>query len=783
MIRSRVYSIINIAGLTLGLTCVLLIVLYVKDEVSFDRFHQNAGRLYRVIIGADDPRAAGMPKWGITGLMQGPSFASRVPGIEAFVRVGSGSADIRTADGVVTQSYLYADPDFFSVFSFPFKSGNAATALSGPNLAVISEDLAKRQFGTLDAVGKLLYMKTGDKFEPYQVTGVAKRCPQNSSIQFDMVLRLNEPADMKKQPYVWQSFFLTTYVLLAPHADKRTVEKGMTAAYHIDAADVIQQMEKQFKMKDPTFYALQPFMAMHLATDVRQEDTSNVSKPLYAYILSGIAFFILLIACINFVNLSVARSLKRAREIGVRKVLGGERRQLMLQFMGEAMLLCLAAFGAALLLVPVVLPLFNELANKALAFSYLLDAQVIATYVGLFVITGLLAGFYPALVLSRFHPARVLYGRVSFSGKNYLQKGLVVLQFGLASFLIIGTVIIFLQFHHLTAAKLGYDESGLVLVNKDGLTRKEVLLLRSELLKNSSIISVAPKDGGFAFNPVKINNDSSVTCVNVTVDDAFLPMLKIPVIEGRNFSAQYPMDSSTSVIVNESFVKKAGWKEAIGQQVDLGDRAKYTVVGVVKDYHVESLAKAIEPELLSMRPANDYGMVYIKIQPGPSATALRHIEKTFRTLFPSSPYSYIFKDEENRRQYAIEAKWKQIILFGAVLTIFISCIGLFGLSVLATERRTKEIGIRKVLGASVMSVTRILAGDFVALVGISLLLAVPLAWWVASKWLENYPYRIGLNAWIFGGAGLLVVVIAVVTVSFQAVRAGRANPVKSLHFE
>jgi putative ABC transport system permease protein len=783
MVRSKVYSIINIAGLTFGLTCVLLMALYVKDDLSFDRFHRNGDHLYRIATGSHDPRAAGMPKFGITGMLQGPKFTAQVPGIAAFVRVGHGSIDMQTADGVLTQPYLYADPNFFSMFSFPLWAGDTATALANPNSVVVSEDLAKRQWGTVDAVGKLLHLKKDGKFETYAVTAVAKRCPQNSSIQFDLLMPLVQPKDIESQPYVWQSFFLTTYVMLSPHADTRAVENGMLEAYRTDAAAVIQQLEKQYKEKDQTFYYLQPFVKMHLGTDVGQMGLANSSKPLYAYILSGIAIFVLLIACINFINLTVARSLKRAREIGVRKVLGGDRKQLIGQFMGEAMLLCLAAFVAAVLLVPIVLPVFNRLANKALSFSYLLDVKLIAVYIGLLVVTGVAAGFYPALILSGFNPARVLYGRFSFGGKNYLQKGLVVLQFGLASFLIIGTVVIFSQFHYLTTEKLGYDDSGLVLVNKEGLTRQEAGVFKDELMKGREIAGVAAKDEGYSFNGGKINGDSGIAFANVTIDECFLPLLKIPIVEGRNFSALFPMDSARSVIVNESFVRKAGWKRAIGQQVDLGDPTKYTVVGVVKDYHFETLAKAIDPELFSMRPANEYGMLYIKLRPGPSAAALQYIEKTFRSLFPTSPYSYIFKDQENFANYAAEEKWKQIILFGSVLTIFISCIGLFGLSVFAAERRLKEIGIRKVLGASVGSVAASLSLDFMKLVGLALVFSIPFAWYAASKWLENYPYRVGLGGWMFAAAGVVVVLIAVVTVSFQAVKAGRENPVNSLRSE
>ncbi len=498
LIHSRIYSVINIAGLSLGLTCVMLIVLYVKDEVSFDRFHKGVENIYRVTVGMNDPRFVGV-KFGITGFLQGPRFTAKIPGIGTFVRVRNTHIDVRTKDGVKTIPTLYADSNFFSVFTFPLLRGDANTALAEPGDVVLSEDEARRQFGTADAVGKVLYLKEDSVFRPYSVTAVAKRVPQNSSIQFDVLIRLVQPKGVEMDPSNWFSFFLSTYVVLHPHADKRMIEAGMERVYREDAKDLIANMEKRGKMTDKTSFGLQAFPDMHLGTDVSHEELAEASNPLYSYILSGIAVFILLIAAINFINLTVAQSLKRSKEIGVRKVLGGDRRQLMLQFLGEAFLLCLAAFVTAVMLTRALLPLFNQLSNKALSISFLLDGRLIAAYIGLFVLTALLAGFYPALVISGFNPVQALYSRQKLGGGSWLQKTLVVLQFGLASFLIIGTVVIFAQFRYLTTEKLGYDDRGLVLVKKLGLTAREIGMLRNEMEKNPDVIGVAPKDGWFAF--------------------------------------------------------------------------------------------------------------------------------------------------------------------------------------------------------------------------------------------------------------------------------------------
>jgi putative ABC transport system permease protein len=414
----------------------------------------------------------------------------------------------------------------------------------------------------------------------------------------------------------------------------------------------------------------------------------------------------------------------------------------------------------------------------------LFDVKLVAGYILLFLLTGLLAGFYPALVLSGYNPVQTLYSRFNLSGKNYLQKSLVVLQFSLASFLIIATFTIYAQFNYLTTEKLGYDDSNLVTVHKWGMKRDDATLFKTELLKNPNIVDVAPKNGGSWGTVAKVNTDSTIQFAYETVDESYLPMMKIPLVQGRNFSKNFPSDSSHSVLVNETFVKQAGWKNPLGQRVNFWyNNETYTVIGVVKDYHYESLSQEIKPQLFTMKAGNDYGMSFIKIKPGSETASLKYVEQIFKKLFPVSPYSYTFKADENYKNYEAESKWKQIMLFSAILTIFISCIGLFGLSVLSAEKRTKEIGIRKVLGASVNNVVTILSKDFVKLVIIALLIAVPLAWIAVNKWLENYPYRISLSWQIFAIPGAIVIFIALATVSFQAIRAAIANPAKSLRTE
>ena len=675
---------------------------------------------------------------------------------------------------------------FFSVFSFALLSGDPKNCLTEAHSIVITEDVAKKQFGTTDALGKIMMLKDDSVFVPYKVTAVAKKVPQNSSIKFSILLPLKIPAGEGIDNEDWFNFFLNTFVVLSPKANVQQVETRMQKFYTEDSREGMKAMNEKFgDILGSSSYFLQPFTDMHLSVELPpQNGLSDASNPMYSYILSGIALFILLIACINFVNLTVARSVKRAKEIGIRKVVGGDRKQLIMQFLGESFLLCFIAFVFAIVLVQLALPLFNSLSNKALAISYLFDVKLIAAYIVLFFITGLLAGFYPALVLSGYNPVQTLYSRFNLGGKNYLQKTLVVLQFSLASFLIIATFTIYAQFNYLTTEKLGYDDSNLVTVSKNNLKRSEVGLLKTELIKNPNIIDVAPKNAGEWGTAAKVNGDSVVQFTYETVNESYIPILKIPVLQGRNFSTQFPSDSTSSVLVNESFVKKAGWKNPIGQTVDFWyNNEKYTVIGVVKDYHFTSLNQEIGPELFTMKAGNSYGMAYIKIKPNSETSSLKYIEQTYKRLFPITPYSYTFKSEANIKNYEAEAKWKQIMLFSAVITIFVSCIGLFGLSVLSAEKRTKEIGIRKVLGASVSGVVTILSKDFLKLVAIALIIAIPLAWIAANKWLNNYPYRIELSWQMFAAAGILVIFIALATVSFQAIRAALSNPAKSLRTE
>ena len=761
----------------------MLIFLYSKDEISYDRFHEKKDDIYRIT--ATITRTEGIvDKIGSTGMMPGPNFKESIPEIEDYVRVQSASFNVKSGKTIFREEALYVDSNFFSVFSFPLVAGNQKTALTGIHSVVVSEEIGEKYFGKKNPVGQVLEFFTGEKFEPFVVSAVAKRSPQNSSIKIKMLVPVKFQ-QMQFNDDQWVNFFLNTFIILKPNSNIERVEAKFASVFKTKAAEQLREMEAKFGFKDKVTFGLQPLLKMHLSTDFPSDNgLVDASNPIYSYILTGIALFILLIACINFINLSIAHSLKRAKEIGIRKVVGGQRTQLIAQFLGESFILSLIAFVFAILLVQLAIPFFNTLANKALAFSYLFDIKLISGYIILLLLTGLLAGFYPALVLSRFNPVQTLYGRFRLSGKNYLSKGLVIFQFALATFLIVATMIIYSQFNYLMNFDLGYNDKNVAILNTGTIDREKLEVFKNELFKEPSIQRVTADQGGRWGTIAHINEGKEILFDFKFVDENYLTVFQIPVIQGRNFSKDFTSDTAESVIINESFAKAAGWKVPVGKQVDFFYyKKKYTVVGVIKDYHHQSLAEIIKPQLFTMNPRYQFRDVFIKVNPRNISQTLNYIEKTYKRLFPFQPYKYDFKDDQNAEQYEREAKWKQILTFGGILTIFISCIGLFGLATLSAEKRTKEIGIRKVLGASVALIAGKLSGDFLKLIMIATVVASPLAWWVMNKWLQNYPYRISISWWMFVITAIGVLLIALITISFQAIKAAGANPVKSLRTE
>lgn len=781
--RNKAFSVINIVGLSVGLACCMLIFLYAMDEVSYDRFNVNAENIYHLVVDSKGTDGK-VNKFSSTGDMPGPSFKRQLPEVQDFVRIQSSQYTVKKGTEVFDQEALLVDSNFFSVFTFPMLQGNPQTALNDPHSVVLSEEVAEKYFGKQNPIGKTLDLKVGDDniaFQPFKVTAVTRKSPQNSSIKIKMLL----PKKSDRIDNQWLNFFQNTFFAVKPGADIKQLDAKMNKIFTTDGASQIKEAADKYGLKDKMTYKLQPMLAMHTDTDYPADNgLVDASNPTYSYILTGIALFILAIACINFVNLTVARSLKRAKEIGIRKVVGGQRKQLIMQFLGESFILSFIAFVLAIVLVEVALPSFNTLANKALAFSYLISFKLVAGYIGIFLLTGLLAGFYPALVLSGFNPVQSLYNRTQYAGKNYLSKGLVILQFTLATFLIISTITIYSQFSYLMNFDLGYNDKDVVSIRAFNLDKTKLPVFKTELSKDPAILGVTADQGGRWGTMAHINGTQQFGFDKKHIDEDYFPLFQVPIVKGRNFSKAMVSDSTNSVLVNEEFAKQAGWKNPIGKVVDFFyNKKKYTVIGIVKNYHFLSLTEKMSPILYTMQHDMPWGNIFVRISDKNKSETLRRIQKEFKAEFPFMPYQYKFKDAEVAEQYDKEAKWKQIVTFGAGLTIFISCIGLFGLATLSAERRKKEIGIRKVLGASVQGIVRRLSTDFAVLVLISAVISTPAAWWAMHKWLQDYPYKIGINAWIFLGAAVFVLLIALVTVSFQTIKAAIANPVNSLRSE
>jgi len=782
--HNKAITAINIVGLSLGFACVMLILLYVNDETSFDKFHKNARELYRVVAvlsGNNDTK-----KISRQGLPVGPALEKEIAGVQHTIRSKKADAIVQLNKEVVHETIYYCDKEFFSVFSFPLLHGNATSVLNEINSVVLTKEMALKFFGTTEVVGKTLSMKLDSVFENAIVTGVAENAPQNSSIQFDFILPI---ARYEKTPAGsntnWMSFNVNTFVLLQPNADPGKIEARLPALVDKYLGKRLSEMNKRTGNSSSLMYSLQNIKDIHLDTSFTDSGGNiKASDPLYSYILMGIAIFILVISCINFVNLSIGLSFKRAKEIGIRKVVGGKRIQLILQFISESFLLCLVSFLLSIMLVQICLPLFNQVSNKQLALSYLYDNPIIiSSCIALLLTTGLVAGSYPALIVSRFKPVETLYSKLRPTGKNIISKYLIVFQFGLTVFLVTATIIFQSQFNLLTTKDLGYNDKNIVQVQLPGQESNFAEVFKSELLKNRSILDVVNRSEGLYIDGAQANGKDIGTAIK-RIDENYLSVLQIPVLKGRNFGLTFSADTEDAVIVNEAFAKEIGWDDPVGKQISLGDSKKATIVGMVKDYHFQSLREKIMPLVLHCGfKSQMLDETLIKIESHDIPQTLKYIEETFKKLSLFHPFQYNFSEQLNTSEYAAEQQWKQIISYATVVSIFISCLGLFGLTTLSIVRRTKEIGIRKVLGASTGGITLLVLKDFVKLILMAFIISIPFAWYSAHQWLENFAYRINIEWWIFGMAGFITVSIAFLTVSLQAIKAAIADPVKSLRTE
>ncbi len=789
--QNKLLSFINIIGLSIGLACVMLIVLFVNDEFSFDKFHKNAGRIVR-IVQTDVDTAGKERRNGNSGLPQGPSFASAIPEVEAFCRIQGWDMLTKKGNEGIKSKVLYADTTFFAVFSFNILAGNPTNMLQGRNTVVLTDETAEKYFGNLNVIGKTVEIEVEEDFESFIVTGVVKKAPINSSIKFDMLIPFQRqipigPAGATIDGNNWNSLFLNTFLLLKKNTSIQAAQAKVWPAFLQFNEVGWKETQARSGMVSRT-YTLQPFLQMHL--DDRFYATNGLSSwsdSKYAYILSGLAFLILLIASINFINIMLAKSLQRSKEIGIRKVSGSSCSQLVGQFLSESFLITFLSFIPAIIIMQILLPVFSSFTERHYETSYLLQPSILFSYFILLLVVSLLAGFYPAIVASKFKPVQVLYGRIKLSGKNILGKSLLVMQFGIAAALIICTIVYNSQFNYMTKTDGGFVKQNIIRVqfpwNKGAVPMQT---FKNELAKNPSIVSVGAKSGDWNKTSFTINGKKTDWTYYENIDDNYLQVLQIPLQTGRYLSYSNKTDSISNCIVNEAFVDAYldKTKDPIGQVLDNAQGNAYvTVVGVVKNYHSASFKNKIEPIYFSLDKTGDALNMMIKYKPGQEKKAMEEITKTYKTVLPFAMLDAQYMQDWNEGWYKEEALWKQIVLFAAIIAIILSCLGLFALSTLALQQRVKEIGIRKVLGASVASIASLVSKDFLKLVFISLLIASPIAWYIMNNWLKDFAYRIHISWWIFLITVCVTVFIAMLAIGFHAIRAALANPVKSLRTE
>ncbi len=775
LVRNKAFSFINILGLALGLASSLLMILWVQDEKSVDAFHANSDKLYQVYV-----RQLSAGKVDAGYLTQGPLAAElkkEVPevayasGFQAFPPVA-----LRADDKIMKSTGAYAGADFLRMFSYPILQGNRTTALDKPGTIAISKHLAELFFGSPEnALGKTLRYEDTTSLA---VTAVYDM-PVSSSLQFDFLRNWEDFTANNAWTKTWGSFSPLTYILLRDHADA-----GKVAAKIKDFVYNYQTRSNDSYME----LGLQPYSEKYLHA-VFNNGVPDGGRIEYVRLFTLLAIFIMLIACINFMNLATARSVKRAKEVGVRKVVGARRSALILQFIGEALLLAFLSLAIALLVVMLLLPAFNQLSGKQLALPVSQPAFW-AILLGLMVLTGFVAGSYPALFLSALNPVKVLKGSLKFgAGATNFRKGLVVFQFTLSILLMIGMFVIYRQMDYVQTKNLGYDRQNLLYIPIEGelITKYDVfkaaaanlpgVLAISKMKETPTVIEHHKGDLNWAG---KDPNDPA-SFADAAVGYDFVKTLHLTLLEGRDFSKEFGNDSG-SYILNESAVKRIGYTHPVGQPFTLGN-VSGTIIGVLKDFHFNSMHDAIEPLVIRLDEKPKWGSILVRTAGGKTKQVLAGLAGICKNINPNFPFTYQFSDEEYTKLYKSEQMVGKLCNYFACLAVFISCLGLFGLAMFTAAQRTKEIGVRKVLGASESNIFILLSTGFLKPVFTGMLIAFPLAWFTMSRWLTHFAYKTDLEWWIFGGAGLITIIIALLTVSFQSIRAAAMNPVTSLKTE
>jgi ABC-type antimicrobial peptide transport system permease subunit len=776
--KNKAFSFINVMGLAFGLACSLLIMLWVNDEYKVDAFHKNGSQIYSVFERQyRDGRVDAFH--GTPGILA-DEMKKVLPEIQYATNYAWNELSTFEANNkIIKEEGNYAGQDFFKIFSYPVLEGNAATALITPLDIAISKKMAEDLFGSpAKAIGKTIrYQNNKD----LKVSAVFDNVPANSTAKFDYILNWKLFLEGNSWATEWGNNGPPTYLMLRNGTDAKAFEKKIT-----------RFLDNYNKEQTPHSYirlGIQRYGDIYLHSNFNKQGQLSGGRIQYVKLFSIVAIFILLIACINFMNLTTARSVKRAKEIGIRKVVGAVRFALIRQFIGEALLIVLMAILISLAIVIFALPKFNQLTGKEIQIP-LNYAGFWLVITGLLLVTGFLSGSYPALYLSSFKPVRVLKGSLKFTGKAiWFRKGLVVFQFVLSIILIIGTIVVTKQVSYIQSYNLGYDRENLLYIPLEGdLTPKYALFKNmSEKMpgiKNITRMTDIPTliengTGGVQWEGKDPNADINFTQSAVGYD--FTETMHLKMTEGRDFSKDFPTDS-VAYLINESALKIIGYKNPVGKPLTFWGK-RGTIIGVLKDFHFNSLHTEINPMVLRLGENIEWGNALVRTEPGKTKEALASLEKICKELNPKFPFTYKFSDEEYQKLYKSEQVVSQLANYFAFLGIFISCLGLFGLAIFTAEQKTKEFGIRKVLGATAASLFNLLSKEFLLLVLAAMIIASPLAWLAMNSWLQDYVYRIKISWWMFGMAGLSAILIALITVSFQAIKAAIANPVNSLRSE
>ncbi|MBS1522815.1 MAG: ABC transporter permease [Bacteroidetes bacterium] len=783
--NNKASSFINILGLTIGLCSCLLIGLYIQHELSYDDFQVKGDRIVRTIMAYKFDGGIEMKKGNFTSARVAPRFKQVFPEIESAVRMVRESRVVQYKDKLINEnSFMYADPAFFNLFSFKLLRGEPSEVLKAPKQVVLTESTAKRYFANEDPVGKVL--KVGTDTTLYQVTGVIQDCPSNSQIKFDFLSSWSTLGLADEEKSYWDANY-TTYLLLKNKESIATLQAKITPF-----------MKKEMAGQGATVdYELEPFNKIHLYSPYEGFEPNN--SIIYIYILEAVALLMLAIACFTYVNLNTARSMERAREVGVRKVIGAGNGQLFWQFIGESVLLCTISTILSVIAAALLLPVFNQLSDKQLTIDAIFSVPFLAGALLLIVLVSLLAGTYPALILSNFQPVKVLKGSFkNTSSGQWVRKSLIVFQFSISVILIISTFIMQKQLNYIQNRNLGYNREQIVVLPMDHKMLAKVDMIKQELKSNPNIISVArctnlPTNivSGYNMRSAIMPETQQIAVTASVVDEDFVNTIGLQILTGSNLTQQDIKDASNDdykknsfhFILNESAARQLGWtpEQAIGKKMFMDDSRPGYVKAVVKDFNFESIHNPIKP--LVLFPEARGNILLLKLKGDNVQQTITFIESKWKQLVPYRPFEYHFLDEYFNMLYSSEMRLGKVLTVFASIAIALACLGLLGLSAYAAKQRVKEIGIRKVLGASVSNIAALLSVDFVKLVFVAIIISIPVAWWMMNKWLLSFAYKTEMNWWIFVFAGICAVAIALITISFQSIKSALANPVKSLRSE